>query len=76
MKNCLFLLIFISSLLFGANYAAASTQELLAIVNYTVIKKDQNSILKELKSRVNEMSSKQRKEYLKIVKQIKKKDAK
>ncbi len=58
------------------DYSAMSTQELLAIMNYTIIKKDKNSILKELKSRIKEMSKKEKKEYELNLKLLKKQNAK
>ncbi len=62
--------------LFATDYSAMSTQELLAIMNYTVIKKDQASILKELRNRTNEMSPKEKKEYISNLKILKKRNAK
>ncbi len=60
----------------GFDYSAMSTQELLAIMNYTIIKKDENSILKELKNRIKEMSKKEKKEYELNLKLLKKQNAK
>ncbi len=76
MKKILLVLTSVAVMLFATDYSAVSTQELLAIVNYTIIKKDQNSILRELKSRINEMSLKQKKEYYKNLKILKRQNAK
>jgi len=62
--------------LYATDYGAMSTQELLAIMNYTIVKKDQKAILDELKSRIPEMSPKEKQEYRKNLKLLKKKDAK
>ncbi len=75
MKKLLLLIAFVV-LLFGADYSAMSTQELLAIMDYTYNKKDQSQILKELKSRVTEMSPKEKETYKKNLLIIKKRDAK
>ncbi len=77
MKIILLILI-VPLFLLGANfdYSAMSTQELLAIMNYTIIKKDKNSILKELKNRIKEMSKKEKKEYELNLKLLKKQNAK
>jgi len=45
-------------------------------MNYTIIKKDKNSILKELKNRIKEMSKKEKKEYEFNLELLKKKNAK
>jgi len=62
--------------IWAADFGAMSTQELLAIMNYTVIKKDQNKILSELKSRISEMSPKEKKVYKKNLELLKKQNAK
>ncbi|NPA73166.1 MAG: hypothetical protein GXO12_00480 [Epsilonproteobacteria bacterium] len=71
-----FAIVFLSVLLFATDYGAMSTQELLAIMNYTIVKKDQKAILDELKSREKEMSAKEKKEYLKNLQILKKQNAK
>ncbi len=75
MKKLLLILIFILSL-FGADYSAMSTQELLAIMDYTFKKSEQTKILNELKSRLPEMSSKEKKTYEKNLLVLRKRDAK
>jgi len=74
-KKLLLILIFILSL-FGADYSAMSTQELLAIMDYTFKKSEQTKILNELKSRLPEMSSKEKKTYEKNLLVLRKRDAK
>ncbi len=61
---------------FAADFGAMSTQELLAIMNYTIEKKDQNKILNELKSRIPEMSAKEKQIYIKNLELLKKQNAK
>ncbi len=75
MKKILMTLVF-AVFLFAADYSAMSTQELLAIMNYTIVKKDQKAILSELKNRVSEMSLKEKKEYMKNLQILKKKNEK
>ncbi len=75
MKKILMTLVF-AVFLFATDYSAMSTQELLAIMNYTIVKKDQKAILGELKSRVGEMSSKEKKEYMKNLQILKRKNEK
>ena len=70
------LLIFLSIALWATDYTVMSTQELLAIMNYTIEKKDQNKILNELKSRIAEMSPKEKKIYMQNLKILKKQNAK
>lgn len=72
----LLLTIFFCLTLFAADFGAMSTQELLAIMNYTIEKKDQNKILNELKSRVSEMSPKEKRIYMKNLEILKKQNAK
>ncbi len=60
----------------ATDFAAMSTQELLAIMNYTIEKKDQSMILNELKSRISEMSAKEKNIYKKNLELLKKQDAK
>ncbi len=60
----------------AADFGAMSTQELLAIMNYTIKKKDQSKILSELKSRIAEMSPKEKKIYKKNLELLKKQNAK
>ncbi len=60
----------------ATDFGAMSTQELLAIMNYTIKKKDQSKILNELKSRISEMSPKEKKIYLKNLKLLKQQNAK
>ena len=62
--------------IWAADFGAMSTQELLAIMNYTIEKKDQNKILNELKSRIYEMSAKEKKIYKKNLELLKKQNAK
>ncbi len=62
--------------IWAADFGAMSTQELLAIMNYTIEKKDQNKILSELKSRIPEMSVKEKNIYKKNLELLKKQDAK
>ena len=75
MKKLLSILIFTMSLL-ATDYSAMSTQELLAIMNYTFKKNEELKILKELKSRLSEMSPKEKKIYKKNLLILKKRDAK
>ncbi len=75
MKKLLLMICFFG-LVYGADYSAMSTQELLAIMNYTVEKNDQEKILKELKSRVSEMSKKEKSIYLSNLKLLKSKNVK
>lgn len=60
----------------ATDFGAMSTQELLAIMNYTIKKKDQNKILSELKSRISEMSPKEKKIYIQNLKLLKQQNAK
>ncbi len=72
-------LLLILLLCFGVwatDFGAMSTQELLAIMNYTINKKDQSKILRELKGRISEMSPKEKKIYQKNLKLLKKQNAK
>ncbi len=75
MKKILISMFFVV-VLFATDYTAMSTQELLAIMNYTIIKKDKTAILKELKNRTKEMSIKEKKEYMNNLKILKKQNAK
>ena len=75
MKKLLLIFIFVLSL-FGADYSAMSTQELLAIMDYTFKKSEQTKILNELKSRLPEMSPKEKKTYEKNLLVLRKRDAK
>jgi len=74
-KKLLLIFIFVLSL-FGADYSAMSTQELLAIMDYTFKKNEQAKILSELKSRLPEMSPKEKKTYEKNLLVLRKRDAK
>ncbi len=74
MKNFLISMAFVV-VLFATDYTAMSTQELLAIMNYTIIKKDRTAILKELKNRTKEMSAKEKQEYISNLKILKKQNA-
>lgn len=71
-----FLILFFCLSVWAADYGAMSTQELLAIMNYTIEKKDQNKILNELKNRILEMSPKEKKIYMKNLEILKKQNAK
>jgi len=72
----IFLAVLCAVFLYATDYGAMSTQELLAIMNYTIVKKDQKAILGELKSRIKEMSPKEKQEYLKNLKILKSKNEK
>ena len=72
----LFLGLFFYIAVWAADFGAMSTQELLAIMNYTIEKKDQNKILNELKSRIPEMSHTELSIYKKNLELLKKQNAK
>jgi len=75
MIKILWILLFCLSV-WAADFGAMSTQELLAIMNYTIEKKDQNKILNELKTRISEMSPKEKTIYKKNLELLKKQNAK
>lgn len=72
MKKVIMFLLMIFSLYAGEDYSEMSTQELLAIMGYVSEPKEQSKLLKELKIREGEMSVKEKKEYKKNLKKIKK----
>lgn len=67
----LFLLFLFATHAFAENFSEMSTQELIAIMGY-VKPNNQEKFEKELKSRVNAMSSKEKDEYQKNLSKMKK----
>ncbi len=67
----LFLLFLFATSSFAENFSEMSTQELIAIMGY-VKPNNQEKFEKELKSRVNAMSSKEKDEYQKNLSKMKK----
>jgi len=52
----------------GTDYSELSTQELLAIVGYETENKSNKAVLKELKTRVPEMNTKEKSNFTKKLK--------
>lgn len=67
----LFLLVLFSTSLFAENFSEMSTQELIAIMGY-VKSENKKKFENELKSRITTMSPKEKQEYQKNLKKLKK----
>ena len=63
-------LLFTSTLFAGENFSEMSTQELIAIMGY-VKPHEKSKFEKELKSRVPNMSSKEKSKYIKNLQKVK-----
>jgi len=71
MKTLLFVFILISTLFAKVDYSVMSTEELLAMMGYVPVK-NEKAFKRELDKRVDMMSKKEKKIYIKNLKKSKK----
>lgn len=71
MKKTIVMLLLFVSFVFAENFSNMSTQELIAIMGY-VKPQNQKAFMQELQSRISTMNSREKKQYDKNLKRMKK----